>query len=663
MTSSRSTRRDRSSRSQEHPPPAARDANAAGWRRFRLLAVVVVAGAAIITLAVTLLGRRVNESEDKEPSAAEMAKVNQPLPWPESPFANTREVTYVGSDKCIECHQAEHEGYRHTGMGRSLAKLDPSQEPPDAVVEHSLSRRRYEVVRRDGKMIHRELLLAADGRNVLLQEHPVSYVIGSGNHARGYLLAIDGFLVESPLTWYEARQAWDMSPGYDTPQQMGFQRPVDQGCLVCHVGRSQPLEGTFHRMQISQEWIGCERCHGPGSLHVEKQEGDSPALTRSLRDHPLPKGEGLGGTPIDRTIVNPKHLSRKLADDVCAQCHLRSVASSLIRGRDLADFRPGLPLSAVRTDFQFGKGNDPMSVVGHVQQMRASRCYQQSQMTCTTCHDPHAVPPREQQAEYYRGKCLSCHKLEDCHVDPAERSRTSADNNCLTCHMPRSPIDIPHLAFTHHRVGIHDLSKLGQPAEPLAEGEPPELVPLADLSSWSEADRARTLGSAYLELSQSKEGARWGKEYQQKSLDMLATAWEAGLREPDLGAKLAQFTSMAGDPRAIEFAEQVLSHENLPARLKGNALLAKADWHKRRGEFSLAADAARELTKLRRSASDWALVGEMEQKGGNQTAAVAAIEKAVEIDPLRVDLRRALADLYRREGNIEKARWHEERMP
>src|SRR5262245_19017798 len=115
--------------------------------------------------------------------------------------------------------------------------------------------------------------------------------------------------------------------------------------------------------------------------------------------------------------------------------------------------------------------------------------------------------------------------------------------------MPRSPIDIPHLAFTHHRVGIHDLARLRQPPEEPPSAAPQELVPLADLSGWSEADRARVLGSAYLELSQSKEGAPWGKEYQQRSLDLLVTAWEAGLRDPDLAAKLAQFTSVVVDAR------------------------------------------------------------------------------------------------------------------
>jgi hypothetical protein len=615
--------------------------------------LVVVASAASITLVVTLLGRRQIEPTPKEPSEAEIAKINQPLPWPASPFPSTREGTYVGSAKCVECHQEEHEGFRHSGMGRSLAKLDPDEQPPDGAVDHPLSQRRYEVVRRDGKMVHRELLVR-DGRQVLLQEHPVAYVIGSGNHARGYLVEVDGFLVESPLTWYASRAAWDMSPGYDAPQQLGFQRPVDQGCLVCHAGRSRPLEGTFHRLEISEQWISCERCHGPGSLHVAKQAGADNTPTRPATT----------AAPADDTIVNPKHLSRELADDVCAQCHLRSVASCLVRDRDLADFRPGLPLSAVRIDFRLGRVSDPMSVVGHVQQMRASRCYQQSQMTCTTCHDPHALPPQEQQALYYRGKCLSCHNLEDCHVDPAERARASADNNCLTCHMPRSPIDIPHLAFTHHRVGIHDLARLGQPPEETPPpAAPQELVPLADLSGWSEADRARVLGSAYLELSQSKEGAPWGKEYQQRSLDFLVTAWEAGLRDPDLAAKLAQFTSVVGDARAIDFAEHVLAHENLPARQRGNALVAKAEWHKQRGEFSLAAEAARELTKLRRAASDWELLAEMEQKNGRRTESMAAIEKTLEIDPLRTPLRRALADLYRRQGNLEKARWHEERMP
>ena len=57
--------------------------------------------------------------------------------------------------------------------------------------------------------------------------------------------------------------------------------------------------------------IGCERCHGPGELHVA---------------HP----EIIGGR--DMTIVNPASLAPSLRDAVCEQCHLQGEKRVLRRG-------------------------------------------------------------------------------------------------------------------------------------------------------------------------------------------------------------------------------------------------------------------------------------------------------------------------------------------
>jgi hypothetical protein len=76
---------------------------------------------------------------------------------------------------------------------------------------------RYQVVRQDGRLWHRELLLDGQPDEATLAEYPLKYVIGSDRHARTYAAEVDGFLVESPLTWYASRQRWDLSPGYDRP--------------------------------------------------------------------------------------------------------------------------------------------------------------------------------------------------------------------------------------------------------------------------------------------------------------------------------------------------------------------------------------------------------------------------------------------------------------
>ena len=107
-----------------------------------------------------------------------------PLPsLPESPYLNTRDTAYVGSSTCIECHQQEHDGFLHTGMGHSMARVVSEDEPPDVTYDHKPSGRRYQVVRKDSRLIHRELAITAEGEpEVLYAEHEVPYVIGSGRH-------------------------------------------------------------------------------------------------------------------------------------------------------------------------------------------------------------------------------------------------------------------------------------------------------------------------------------------------------------------------------------------------------------------------------------------------------------------------------------------------
>src|SRR4029077_56210 len=111
----------------------------------------------------------------------------------------------------------------------------------------------------------------------------------------------DGFLFESPITWYPTKSQWGLSPGYEKVQRH-FNRPAESRCLYCHADRPRPIENTNSRYQnpaFAQMAIGCERCHGPGQLHLA---GQSPGWKP--------------GEP-DYTIVNPKHLSPALRDNIC----------------------------------------------------------------------------------------------------------------------------------------------------------------------------------------------------------------------------------------------------------------------------------------------------------------------------------------------------------
>ena len=233
------------------------------------------------------------------------------------------------------------------------------------------------------------------------------------------------------------------------------------------------LDGSLHRMHITEAAIGCERCHGPGSLHVERHK-DQPGQSR--------KGDGT-----DFTIVNPARLPRELSEAVCQQCHLQSNAVVPTRGRNFADYRPGLPLQDFRQDYMLEKDARSMTVVGHVAQLHRSRCYRESKtLTCLTCHDPHDEPPAKERAGYYRSICLGCHAAERCTVSAARREKESPDNDCVHCHMPQAPTETPHLAFTHHRIGRHDKAE----GDAAPAGSTADLRPFLDLSRLGESDRS-----------------------------------------------------------------------------------------------------------------------------------------------------------------------------
>src|SRR5262249_5569789 len=133
-------------------------------------------------------------------------------------FLNTGpEAQYIGIDACKECHAANHTTYLLTTHSRALSTIDPKAEPPDGAFQHKASGHSYRVYRQGEQFRHEEVLRSAEGQEIARLDLPIRYLIGSGHFTRSYLVEIDGFLHESPITWYTSRQSWDVSPGYDFP--------------------------------------------------------------------------------------------------------------------------------------------------------------------------------------------------------------------------------------------------------------------------------------------------------------------------------------------------------------------------------------------------------------------------------------------------------------
>jgi predicted CXXCH cytochrome family protein len=560
-------------------------------------------------------------------------------PYSASKYLNTGpEARYVGIAVCAECHPKRHQSYLLTPHSRALSDIDPKAEPPDGSFVHKATGRSYRVYRRDGQFRHEEVVRTPGGEELARVDVPIRYLIGSGHFTRSYIVEIDGFLHESPITWYTSRNKWDMSPGYDSPRHMGFERAVKIGCLACHAGRVEPADNTVHRMTIHEQVIGCENCHGPGAQHE--------ALHRS-RKH-------VAGTE-DLTIVNPSKLSRSLLESICAVCHLSGPASILLRGRKATDYRPGMPLTDYRIDYRFDSGNEQMTVVGHIEQLRQSACYQKSEnLTCLSCHDPHASEKPKDRVAFYRQKCLDCHAEKGCKLEKVERLKKEPADICVACHMPHGNTEIPHISFTHHRIGRHAKQT------PIELDRVPRLVPTEDGSHLSALEQKRNLGLAYFAASQ-KGGLYPGyvSVFRERARVLLETVRAEGLREGETSLGLAHiYFARQESKQASAWAREAVEAKDSSPDVRSVALTLLASWQMQENNFDSASELLKELTRLRHSSHDWRMLGVCYLKLNQPQRALEPLSKALAIRPYHPATHANFVQLYRQLGNPARAAEH-----
>ncbi|MGZ4057363.1 MAG: tetratricopeptide repeat protein, partial [Bacteroidia bacterium] len=75
-------------------------------------------------------------------------------------------------------------------------------------------------------------------------------------------------------------------------------------------------------------------------------------------------------------------------------------------------------------------------------------------LTCVTCHNPH-VSVRVTGKEVFNNACKNCHNTSTKNglCTEKEETRMLVQDNCVSCHMPRSgSIDIPHVSVHDHYI-------------------------------------------------------------------------------------------------------------------------------------------------------------------------------------------------------------------
>jgi tetratricopeptide (TPR) repeat protein len=361
---------------------------------------------------------------------------------------------YVAPDVCAGCHASIALSYKSVAMARSFERLDTSRLiedfERDARFIHRPSGFTYEMRVEDGRFLQRRSERDGGGAASRVFDREITYVVGSGRHARTYLhRSPAGEITELPVSWYTQEKRWGMSPGYDRKDQPDFFRAVTYRCLFCHNGYPAIPAGADLDTGLAlfpddlPSGIDCQRCHGPGGRHVALA-GDGHSSFAEVRG----------------SIVNPARLPSSRQMETGMQCHLETtsdanVSALLVFGRGIYSFRPGEDLAAYRIHFDTAPGgglDDKFEIAHQAYRLRQSACFLKSagRMTCTTCHDPHRRPGNP--GAFFPAKCLGCHAERT--LSPGSRHRPGSD--CISCHMPpRRTDDVVHVVMTDHRIGLY----------------------------------------------------------------------------------------------------------------------------------------------------------------------------------------------------------------
>src|SRR5262245_7488438 len=135
------------------------------------------------------------------------------------PYLNIHpDVKFVGDAVCAGCHQDKHESFRRHPMGRSMLSLAEADTRALETPEHhnpfeSLGAK-FRIDRNGDRAWHREYRLDDAGKPVYEKSFELHHVIGSGNHGHSFLSERDGYVVQTPISWFASKKIWDLSPGF-----------------------------------------------------------------------------------------------------------------------------------------------------------------------------------------------------------------------------------------------------------------------------------------------------------------------------------------------------------------------------------------------------------------------------------------------------------------
>ena len=333
--------------------------------------------------------------------------------------ATASSAHYVGSAACQKCHAQIYEHWKKTPMANVVR--DP-KEHPDAITPN----------------------LATNNVSPKFTKDQVAFVYGSVWKQRYFTKIGDDYFPE-PAQWDVTNKVWrpymvangtDWWATFYPPDNM--KRPTGPTCDGCH-----SVDYNIQTKQVSEWNVGCERCHGPGSAHV---------------DHPT-----RGNT------LNPARMDYVQANDTCIQCHSQGrPLTNPIEGK-YYDWPVGYHVGLNLRDYWQLEGHTLGQLsfthfpdgTAHKNRMQGNDFVQSVMyrrgVTCFDCHDVHGTENYAQLRKPANQLCLDCHGPGSRNGPRAatlaahtHHKEGSTGSECIACHMPKIEVTIPGVFVSAH---------------------------------------------------------------------------------------------------------------------------------------------------------------------------------------------------------------------
>ncbi len=313
----------------------------------------------------------------------------------------TKEAHYVTSDKCQECHPSHYESWKKNTLHPYMFLPVTS---PDA-----------------------EILGDFDSGNPLVtfKKEEIEFVLGR-KWEQIYARIIDGEYYPFPAKWYVIQKRW-------VPYKLEdwHQTPMSYKCNGCHTTGFDP-----NTLEFSEFGIGCEACHGPGSLHVQHEATEHRPICNFCHEDENPHHHDAQS----RDILN------SVSPAVCAQCHNRgkTPTGDVVKSAQFnfpVGFKPGDDIrttnftpSTLETD---KKGTNWWGNGLAKNRHQEFSDWSQSDHSKSLIHLLESHADMEQKRGKLTKECLHCHSTDYRAVTTGEKPDLNTAKfgiTCVSCH-------------------------------------------------------------------------------------------------------------------------------------------------------------------------------------------------------------------------------------